>query len=244
MITKEELEKKLNANPLVVARLETLKEAEKINPDFKSPHIMGGFLRNIALDLEPNDCDVVFKGTRLNQEGITESVKEAERRLKIPPYPDWDFENILATGMSDDFYENAVGKLSNHTDYLTVLLMDVDGKLYLGEDKTLTDIENKVYDLRFSGIEIWAQHRGKGRSYLSCLVGDLTRGLYLCKSLNLTPSAIVTFLLGNYDHFFSQLSPDDQKGRMDYWLRKTKADPKFQEILTHYGISSLKTPTS
>lgn len=195
MLTIFELEHKLNTHPLVVPRLQTLKLAEEINPRFHKPHILGGFLRNIALDMEPNDCDVAFQGYQLNQPGITEVVREAEQRLGITPYPEWEFENVVATGISSDFFENTVGKNSNHTDFLTGLMMNIDGKLFVADDKTLSDLENRIYDFRFAGIEIWANHRGQGRSYASCIVGDLTRGLYLCGSLNLTPSAIVSFFI-------------------------------------------------
>ncbi len=243
MLTKHKLEQKLNTHPLIIPRLQTLKLATEINPKFHNPHILGGFLRNIALDMEPNDCDVAFQGYQLNQPGITEAVRSAEQKLCIEPYPEWEFENIMATGLSGDFFENTVGKHSNHTDFLTGLMMGVDGKLFISDDKTLTDIENRIYDFRFHGIEIWANHRGKGRSYSSCIVGDLTRGLYLCASLNLTPSSIATFLFGYYDKFFGDLDLNDQEARKSYWFKKTKYDKKYQLILDRFHIKSLTTST-
>lgn len=241
MLTKKQLEERLNKNPLVGNRLETLRLAEKINPDFHSPHIIGGFLRNISLGVKPNDCDVVFQGNQLNQPGIVEAVREAEKQLRIEPYPDWDFENAMATGQSDNFFENTVGKNSNHTDYITNLMVGLNGVLYLGDEKTLSDIENRTYDFRFSGIEVWASHRGKGRSYTSCIVGDLTRGLYLCTILTLTPSAIVSFLMSNYDVFFKKLDLEDQENRRSFWLKKTKGNIVYQNILDRFGIKSLLT---
>lgn len=241
MLTKQDLEKRLNSHPLVISRLQTLRLAEEINPEFRRPCIMGGFLRNIALGAEPNDCDVVFQGHQLNQSGIVEAICEAESRLGITPYARWDFENVMATGLSGDFFENTVGKCANHTDYLTMLLMDTNGTLYLGEENTLLGIENRIYDFRFSGIEIWANHRGNGRSYASCIVGDLTRGLYLCTALNLTPSAIVSFLMSNYDILSEKLDKEDREARRSYWLKKTKGDRKYQPILDRFNIKTLKT---
>jgi len=241
MLTKDELEKRLNTHPLVVPRLKTLARAEKINPDFRGPCISGGFLRNVALGKEPNDCDVVFRGTQAEQPGIVEAVRQAEKELNIEPWPDWDFENVLATGQSKDFLENLIGKFANHTDYLTMLLMDTTGKLYLGDEKTLFDIENRIFDLRFSGIEIWANHRGKGRTYASCLMGDLIRAFYLCTYLDLTPSPIAAFLMSNFDHFFENTTKEDQESRKAFWQKKTKGDPKYQSILDKFGVKSLAT---
>ena len=229
----------LSTHPLVVPRLQTLKLAEQLNPKFHKPHIVGGYLRDIALNAKPNDCDVVFQGYQLNQPGIVEAVREAEKRLGIEPYPEWDFENAMATGMCDDFVENTIGKYSHHTDYLTVLLLDTDGRLFITEEQTVSDIENKVYDLRFAGIEVWATHRGEGRTYASCIVGDLTRGLYLCSRLNLKQSAIVTFLLQNFDSFFEQLEEADQQMRRAYWKKKTKGAPEYKQILDKFKIKSL-----
>jgi len=183
---------------------------------------------------------VVFQGQQWEQPGIVEAVREAEKRLGVEPYPEWDFENALATGQSPDFYENTIGKYSNHTDYLTVLLLDADGKLYIGDEKTLSDIETRTYDFRFSGIEVWAMHRGQGRSYASCIVGDLTRGLYLCQNLNLEPSLIVKFLMESYDYFFEKLSAEDQEARRAYWKKKTKNNRKYQQVLDRFNIKSLE----
>ncbi|SRR5258708_15685850 len=242
MFTKEQLETNLNNHPLIKTRLETLRLAEEINTKFKNPHIVGGYLRNIILNTIPNDCDVSFQGYMFNQPGILEAVQEAEGKLGIDHYPDWEFENISATGYSGDLYEDLVGKYSFHTDYLTLVIMNSKGKLSIGEqEKTLYDFNHQIYDLRFKGVEMWAIHRGNGRSFASCLTGDLTRGLYLCHSLDLTPSPIVTFLWSNYDSIFNKLSPEDQKGRIVYWQKKTKGNPDYQKILDAFGITSLKT---
>jgi hypothetical protein len=241
MLNKKDLEKMLQKHPLVEPRLVTLQLAEKLNPKFKNPHIVGGFLRNIILDCKPNDCDVSFKGYELNQPGILEAVREAEKQLKIEPYPDWEFENISVTGYSGDFYKDLVGEHSNHTDYLTVISMDTNGTLHMGdEEKVLHDLTNRIYDLRFEGVEIWAKQRGNGRSYASCIAGDLTRGLYLSHTLKLTPSPIASFLMSNYDSIFSKLESEDQNARLAYWMKKTKGDPSYQEILDRFRITSLK----
>jgi hypothetical protein len=242
MLTRKDLEKTLATHPLVQPRLETLRLAEEINPAFHKPHIMGGYLRNIVLGKEPKDCDVFFQGQQLNQPGIIEAVREAEQRLGIEPFPEWDFENLLATGPSDDFYANAIGIHAMHTDYLTILLMDSHGHLYIGdEEKSLSDFTNRVYDLRFLGIEVWANHRGQGRSYGSCLIGDLTRAIYLAKVLDLSHSAIVNYLLRNFDTFFNQLDENDQTARSMYWEKKSGRDSSYQPMLDFYGITALTT---
>lgn len=237
MLTKEVIEEKFRQHELMKPRLETLRLAAEINPAFKNPHIVGGYLRNIVLDLPPRDCDVVFQGSERDQLGILEAVQQAEKELGLEPYTEWDFENTTATGFSGDFYEDTIGKYSYHTDYLTLLLMDSNGKLYMSDNKTLEDLASRVYDLRFAGVEIWAKHRGQGRSYASCLIGDLLRGMYLCHSLNLKPSAIAEFLMSHFDDIFSKLEPEDQEARRKYWLKKTGGDLKYQEILDRYSIT-------
>ncbi len=239
MLTKKVLETKLNTNPLVKDRLRTLTLAEEINPKFKDPHILGGYLRNIALDAEPKDCDVSFKGFQPNQPGILEAVLEAEKILGIKNENGWDFENAYATELSNDFYEIILGKFSNHTDYLTMLAMDTKGTLYTGEEKTVSDIENRIFDLRFEGVEIWANYRGQGRSYASCITGDLTRGLYFGQLLNLEHSAIASFLTQNFDHIFNNLSLEDQKARINFWLKKTNGDEFYKPILDKFGVTVL-----
>src|SRR5579859_3722412 len=121
MLTKERIQCKLNNSPLIKPRLETLRLAEEINPKFKNPHIVGGYMRNIVLGIAPNDCDVCFQGYMLNQPGILEAIREAEMRLGVEAYPEWECENISATGYSGDLYEDIVGKYSFHTDYLTMI---------------------------------------------------------------------------------------------------------------------------
>jgi|GEM_PF-5519764 hypothetical protein len=240
MLTKQRLQTQLLKDPQVQNRLTTLKLAEELNPRFHAPHIVGGYLRNIFLGYQPKDCDVVFQGYQLNQPGILECVREAELQLKLEPYPNWDFENVTATGVTPDFYDNTIGKYSHHTDYLTLMLMDSAGKVYLGDTKTLADLDTRTYDLRFAGVEIWATHRGKGRSYTNCLLGDLIRALYLGGCLGLKYSQIVSFLLSHFDSFYASLPSEAQKTRQAFWLSKTQGDPLYQPILDRFGIHSLK----
>ncbi|MBI2595720.1 hypothetical protein HYW46_03235 [Candidatus Daviesbacteria bacterium] len=239
-MTKEELEHILKNHDIVKPKLEILRLAEEINPEFKNPHIVGGFLRNIILDAFPRDCDVIFQGHQLNQPGILEAVQEAEKRLGIEPYPDWEFENTTATGRSGDIYEDNVGKYTHHTDYLTMLIMDTKGNLHIGGEKTLHDLEHRIYDLHFPGVYIWATHRGGGRSFFSCLSGDLIRAYYLSHVLKLTPSATSAFLMGEFDNIFNNLNPGDQQARLDFWFKKTHGDPAYQPILDKYGVTVLK----
>lgn len=244
-MNRNQMERELRNNPDVDQRTSTLKLAQEINPQFCDPHIVGGYLRNILLGCKPNDCDVVFKGTQLNQPGVLEAVQEAEAKLGIPPYLDWEFENITATGYSKDLYSDVLGRYSFHTDYLTMVLMDTNQILYIGEEeKTLTNYEQRIYDLHFQGIMMWVTHRAKGRSYQSCLVGDLIRCLYLCQGLNLTPSPVCELLVSNFDTLFQELNTEDQKSRLSFWLKKTKGNPAFNQILDKYAIYSLRATHS
>lgn len=241
MLTRQKVERKLKSHPWVKPRLATLALAQKINPKFKNPHIVGGYLRDTILGHKPHDCDVIFEGYQLNQPGTLEAVQKAEERLGIKPYPNWEFENISATGFSGNLHDDAVGKYSFHTDFLTMLIMDPKGKLSIGhEEKTLHDLEKRIYDLNFPGISMWANHRGAGRSYASCITGDLIRGLYLTQSLKLHPSEIVTFLWSHFDTIFSSLNKEDQQARINYWKRKTKGDPSYNSILKRFKITALK----
>ncbi|MEN9389857.1 MAG: hypothetical protein RLY61_941 [Candidatus Parcubacteria bacterium] len=239
MLTEKILETNLNCNQLIIDRLKTLSLAAEINPDFKDPHIHGGYLRNIALGKDPKDCDVTFKGYTQNQPGILESVIEAEKRLGVKNENGWDFENAYATELSSDFYEIILGKFSHHTDYLTMLAMDTSGNLYTGGKKTISDLDRRVFDLRFEGVEIWASYRGKGRSYASCIVGDLTRGLYFGQLLGLNHSTTAAFLTQNFDHFFNSLESEDQKARINFWLKKTNGDTSYKPILDKFGVTVL-----
>lgn len=240
MYSREQLQRQLTNHPLVTSRLDTLRLAAEINPAFRDPHITGGYLRNILLGVEPNDCDVVFKGIMINQPGITEVVQQAEAMLNIKPYPNWEFENSSATGYSGNFYDDNIGKYSYHTDYLTMIMMDTSNKLHLGQNcRTLQDLSSRTYDLYFPGIRMWAIHRGRGRSYLSCLTGDLIRGLYLCTSLKLAPSSAVEKLFNIFDDIYNSLDSQDQANRQTFWLKKTNADIIYKPILDKYSVKSL-----
>lgn len=241
MHSKDSLENILKQSDLVKPKLEVLRLAEEINPKFREPHIIGGYLRNIILAAAPNDCDVVFQGYQLNQPGILEAVQEAEERLGIPHFPDWEFENTSATGYSGDFFEDNIGKYSYHSDYLTMLMMNTTGKLLVSRDKTLEDLGTRTYDLHFPGVEMWAKHRGNGRSYESCITGDLIRAFYLCISLDLTPSMTTAFLMRHFDEIFNSLMPDDQESRVAFWLKKTQGSSKYQSILDQFGVKVLRT---
>lgn len=241
MLTRVELEAKLVNEQQIKERLSTLNLAERLNSQFRNPHIIGGYLRNIALGKQPNDCDVFFEGDQLNQPGILEAVQEAEKQQGYDHFTDWEFENIAVRGYSGNLYEDAVGKYSHHTDFITMLMIDSKGRLYLDpEEKVLTDLTDRIYDINFSGVEMWAKHRGQGRSYESCICGDLIRGFYMCHSLELTPSLTVEFLMRNFDSFFNRLDTEDQEARRSFWMKKTKGDSAYQQILDKYGVKSLR----
>jgi hypothetical protein len=238
MLTQDQLQKFLNTHPLVEPRLRTLALAAELNPDFKTPHIQGGYLRNIALDVEPNDCDVFFAGTQRNQPGVIEAVKKAEAILGLD-YDKWEFENLTATGVSGDFLADSVGQHGPYTDHASTLIMSSDGELKIGGPETLNNLANRIYDLRLTGIEVWATHRGQGRSYASCILGDLIRALYLCHDLNLTPSPCTADFLNRFDSLFRNLEAADQQSRINFWLKKTKGDPSYRPTLSKFNITSL-----
>lgn len=238
-MTREEAELRLAAHPLIQPRLTTLRLAAQLNPDFGNPHIVGGYLRNILLGVAPRDCDVVFEGYMRNQPGVLEAVQEAEQSLGIEPFGDWEFENSKATGFSGDILADNIGKYAYHTDYLTRLMMNVNAELIVADPKTLEHIEERIYEIYLPGIEMWATHRGNGRSYASCIAGDLIRALYFVRSINVSLSSHVEFLLQHYDEIFSGLSSDDQASRIKFWRKKTNADPGYRPLLDTYGITVL-----
>ena len=238
-MTFEEAEGHLSAHTLVRPRLATLRKAAELNKDFRNPHIVGGYLRNILLGVAPRDCDVVFEGYMRNQPGVLEAVQEAEQLLGIEPFGDWEFENSTATGFSGDFIADNIGVYTYHTDYLTMLMMNAEGKLLIGQRETLQYIEQRLYEIYLPGVAMWAKHRGEGRSYASCISADLIRAIYLSRVLNVTLSPHVEFLLNHYDQIFKGLSADDQAGRIKFWRKKTGGKSEYQDVLDHYHITVL-----
>jgi hypothetical protein len=238
-MTHEEAEVYLATHPLVKPRLATLRKAAELNKDFCNPHIVGGYLRNVLLGVAPRDCDVVFEGHMLDQPGILEAVQEAERLLDIEPFSDWEFENSKATGFSGDIIADNIGEYTYHTDYLTRLMMNTNAELIVVDPKTLEHIEKRIYEIYLPGVEMWATHRGNGRSYASCIAGDLIRALYFAHSINVSLSRHVEFLLKHYDEIFSGLSPDDQASRIKFWRKKTGGNPSYKRILDRYNITVL-----
>ena len=52
MLTEQELILKFKQHPELQKRVGILKIASEINPDFKNPHIIGGYLRDLVLGRE------------------------------------------------------------------------------------------------------------------------------------------------------------------------------------------------
>lgn len=237
MLTEQELVLKFKQHKELQQRAEILKVASQINPDFKNPNIAGGYLRDVALGESPSDCDVFFEGKMKDQPGIIECIRAAEDELGYPNYSDWEFENTLATGLTDNLFENTIGYYSNHTDHLTMMAYDCKGNLRIGSSQTLHDLETRTYDVRYKGMLIWATSRD--RTFYSILAGVATRGMYLCHKLGLHPSTASEDLFRRFEFHFQMLSDEDRQGRVNYWLKKTKNLTGTRAILEKYGIASL-----
>lgn len=238
MFSNQAVESKLKASAELQRRVEVLRVASKINSDFRNPNICGGFLRDTVLGEKPADCDVVFEGYTLNQPGILECVRDAESRLGYRQSPDWEFENALATGISRNIYEDVIGFYSNHTDYLTLLMYDADGKLRIGSRKTLDCLARRIYEIRYQGLLIWVSFRG--RSYFRALSGLACRGLYLCHRLGLSPSPDAESVFRHFNFHFENLTDDERTSLLDFWHKKTASLPAVGSILDQYQIKCLK----
>ncbi len=118
MVRGERLEQKFRAHSQLEKRTAVLRVASELQPHFRNPHIVGGYLRDITLESQSADCDVVFSGNVQNQLGILEAVRESELRLGIKPLTGWEIENIGVTGPTGNLIDDTVGFHSNHTDYL------------------------------------------------------------------------------------------------------------------------------
>ncbi|KKS71190.1 MAG: hypothetical protein UV41_C0004G0014 [Candidatus Daviesbacteria bacterium GW2011_GWA2_42_7] len=86
MLTEQELILKFKQHPELQKRVGILKIASEINPDFKNPHIIGGYLRDLVLGVSPRD--------RLTATSVYEGEKDKER---------------VAYSLSD-YYTNADGE--------------------------------------------------------------------------------------------------------------------------------------
>lgn len=237
MLTKEVIELKFKQHPELQKRINTLKVASEINPDFKNPNISGGYLRDIILDVKPCDCDVFFEGYTKEQSCIVECIQAAEKQLGYSHYPDWEFDNTLATGATNDLFENTIGFYSNHTDYLSLMLYDSQGNLRIGLPQTLHDLETRTYDVRYQGVLIWTMFRD--RTFDWEMAGVATRGLYLCHKLGLHPSAAAEDLFRRFEFHFRKMNDEDKKGLVGYWMNKTKGLKGIKSILNKYGVESL-----
>lgn len=237
MLNVETARVTLFSNDEVQKRTAVLRRASEINPEFKNPYITGGMLRDILLGEEPRDCDVVFEGIKANQEGVLEAVQEAEARLGMNPLPGWEFENTYANGTSNSIIENTIGFYSNHTDFLTLLMVNGEEELHIGDEKTLPHLESRIYDPRYQGMMVWMGLRG--RTYHEVLTGDAIRGLYLTHRLNLTPSEHAEELFYKVDEHFAHLTPEQQARRRTYWAKKTADVEDVDTILKQYNVTCL-----
>lgn len=236
-MNNEALNEKLSSNTDLQNKCAILKLATKLNPAFKNPNIIGGYLRDIALDKVPSDCDVVFEGYMKDQPGILECVKEAEHELGFSPYENWEFENFKASEVTGDIFEDTIGFYSNHTDFLTLILCDINGNLRIGSDKTSQYLSEKVYDIRYQGLMVWMAARS--RSYFRSLAGVACRGIYLSHKLDLNPTKEAIALFEHFDLNFEKLSAEEKTSLTSYWNKKTKSLKNMDSTLRKYKISSL-----
>jgi hypothetical protein len=237
-MTKQGLEKIFENNKDLQKRIEILKLASNLNPGFKQPHIVGGFLRDLVLDNKPSDCDVIFEGNIKNQPGILECVIEAAKTLGYEPYNDWEFENFKTWDLSDNIIEDSIGFYSNHTDYLSQITYDTEKRVSIGSDRVLYCLENRLYDVRYDGILVWVGFRG--RSYFRSLAGLCVRGLYLCHKLNLSTSEASTKLFKKFDELYEKLTNKEQEDVLEQWKRKTINLSNLEVTLSKYEIKKLK----
>jgi hypothetical protein len=229
---------KIQSNPDLQLKIRVLSLAEKMNPKFKNPHIQGGYLRDIVLDATPSDCDVVFDGYVKDQPGVLESVREAEKQLGVDHYPNWEFENFNASGVSGNFFDDTIGFYSNHTDYLTLMLCDAHGKVLYGSDKTLQCLHGRIYDIRYQGLMIWMGFRD--RSYFRSTAGLACRGMYLCHKLNLNVSDLARELFTHFDYNYEKLTAEEKESLVSYWNKKTKNLADVQTTLDKFGVKKLQ----
>ena len=237
MLTEKELTLKFKQHKELQQRVSILAAASQINPDFRNSHVIGGYLRDVVLEVNPSDCDVFFEGNMKDQGGVLECIREAEDMLGYPHFQNWEFENSLATGVTKNLLENTIGFYSNHTDHLTMMAYDGQGNLHIGSSQTLHDLETRAYDVRYQGMLIWTMFRD--RTFYSVLAGVATRGLYLCHKLNLHPSPQSVDLFKKFEFHFAKLDEKDKQARIEYWRKKTKNLPDADSILEKYGIKSL-----
>ena len=224
-------------NPELLEKLEVLKLASELNPEFKTPNITGGYLRDILLGKTSSDCDVVFEGYMKNQPGVLECVKEAEKKLKYEPYDGWEFENFKVSGLSGDIFEDVIGFYSNHTDYLTLIMCDGNKNIRVGSKHTLECLENRLYDIRYQGLLVWLGFRE--RTYFRAMAGLGCRGMYLCHKLELNISDNAEELFVKFDANFSRLTEEERASLLGYWNKKTRNLSNIVHILDRFGVKCL-----
>ncbi len=238
MIKYDKFQQLLITDPEVQARVAVLKVATELNKDFHNPNITGGFLRDKLLGFEPRDCDVVFEGYQRDQPGILEAIYDAENYLGLPHSDNWECENKKATGISGHLEEDVIGFHSNHTDYLSTLMLSSDGELKIGSQRTIECIENGIYDIRHQGLMIWMAQAG--RTYYRVYAGVACRGMYLCQRLGLTASAGAIEVFKRLDEFAERLTDLERESLLKFWKKKTIGIENAEEILERFGIQSLK----
>lgn len=234
-VNNDSIKRTLLGNEELSQRLAVLKQASELNPQFKNPFIVGGYLRDVVLGEPPADCDVAFVGMSLNQFGVLESVREAEARLGVGPFDGWEFENMAATGVSGDIVADTIGFHSHHTDWLTLLLCSADSDVLIGSPKTAEVLSTRTYDIRYQGLLVWTTVRG--RSYHRVLAGVACRGLYLCHKLRLNPTLDAQNHFRQLPALLKALSDEERTSLLAWFRKKTARLLDIQKTLSLYGIS-------
>lgn len=237
-MSAREITNKIKNHGDLQQKIKILALAEKINPKFKNPNICGGYLRDIVLEKEPSDCDVVFDGYMRNQPDILECVREAEKQLSIEPYNNWEFENYNASGVTGDIFDDTIGFYSNHTDYLTLILCDTAGHIRFGSANTIRCFNESLYDVRYQGLMVWMGFRE--RTYYRSLAGLACRGIYLSHKLNLNVSESAKSLFEHFDFNYEKLTEDEKTSLLGYWKKKTKNLENIQNTLNKFNVKNLK----
>jgi len=239
MLTTDDVKGCLRISEKLAQRLAILQRVTELEPRFQTPYIAGGYLRDIVLQETPSDCDVLFVDPTSKQtlpEWVLKVVRAAEAEIGFGPFTDWEFWNMDATKVSGNIVADVIGFYSHHTDYLAQLMCSSAGEILIGSpEKTLADLSNRIYDVRYQGLLVRAALHE--RSYHSVLAVTGLRGLYLCYRIHLSPSPAAKELFQQLPALLASLSTEEKTALLNWYQGKTSSYPKLTNILKEYGIN-------
>lgn len=157
-----------------------LSKVQRKDRNIKELGVIGGAVVDLLLGINPRDIDIRYSYeidgelTTICKCDHIRDLVESGFGSSLREY-DIDLENILEMEPYLSLREKHLGLLSQHTDYISMFMLDAEGRIWANRD-SVKYFQEKIFEVRFEGWLMWLAFRDI-RNYYRIFAGAMTRGL-------------------------------------------------------------------